>query len=248
MSSEVVRGFRCEALPLNASPPPHRVQTPSPFLVKVKGRALLEDLSTPHSIEHYLPSGAGSAIGLDVIGGEHSRFTNLTVMRTLDMKTKVRPFSSHSRRTPNILAPRSSNLFLSEAVSLRGSCAACGPLVDASDPPHERPHPNLFPVPRGAASWTVAHGAGCTSVRSPFGPSRGSDHCRAHRWTRPSPAHPFSRRLGRSEGVALSRVDAEDFTALDTHIQNAHPRARPYQSSWSPPPSPFWKLDGFVSW
>lgn len=45
------------------------------------------DLSTPLTIEHYLPSGAGSGIGLDVTP---ERFTDLDAIRRLDMRTRVR--------------------------------------------------------------------------------------------------------------------------------------------------------------
>lgn len=44
------------------------------------------DVSTPLTIEHYLPSGAGSAVGLDVTPG---RFTDMDALRRVDMRTGV---------------------------------------------------------------------------------------------------------------------------------------------------------------
>lgn len=52
-----------------------------------KGRVAFVNISTPLTIEHYLPSTAGSAIGLDVTP---SRFTDEGDMRRLDMRTSVR--------------------------------------------------------------------------------------------------------------------------------------------------------------
>ncbi|KAJ1446941.1 hypothetical protein M885DRAFT_501854 [Pelagophyceae sp. CCMP2097] len=56
---------------------------------QLKDKVAFSDLSTPLSIEYYLPSGSGSAIGLDTRGGDFSRFTNLKVMALLDMKSPV---------------------------------------------------------------------------------------------------------------------------------------------------------------
>merc|ERR1712100_14326 len=47
------------------------------------------DISTPLTIEHYLPTVSGSAIGLDTCAGEDCRFTNFKIMKMLDMKTPV---------------------------------------------------------------------------------------------------------------------------------------------------------------
>eukprot|EP00747_Dinoflagellata_sp_TGD_P181803 gnl/TRDRNA2_/TRDRNA2_35764_c0_seq1.p1 gnl/TRDRNA2_/TRDRNA2_35764_c0~~gnl/TRDRNA2_/TRDRNA2_35764_c0_seq1.p1 ORF type:complete len:700 (-),score=120.75 gnl/TRDRNA2_/TRDRNA2_35764_c0_seq1:218-2317(-) len=53
---------------------------------QLKGRIDLADVSTPLTIEHYLPSGAGSAIGLDTVG---CRFVDFNIMKLLDMKSPV---------------------------------------------------------------------------------------------------------------------------------------------------------------
>jgi len=54
---------------------------------KVRGRVAFADVSTPLTIEHYLPSTSGSAIGLDVVP---ARFTDLAAIKRLDMKTGIR--------------------------------------------------------------------------------------------------------------------------------------------------------------
>mmetsp|Transcript_70942 Transcript_70942/g.200226 ORF Transcript_70942/g.200226 Transcript_70942/m.200226 type:complete len:504 (+) Transcript_70942:1-1512(+) len=56
---------------------------------QLEGKLDLFDISTPLSIEHYLPTGSGSAIGLDTNAGAGCRFTDLGVMKMLDMKTPV---------------------------------------------------------------------------------------------------------------------------------------------------------------
>jgi len=56
---------------------------------QLKDKVELADLATPNTIEHYLPTGSGSAIGLDVNGGEGCRFTDMSTMKKLDMKTPV---------------------------------------------------------------------------------------------------------------------------------------------------------------
>merc|ERR1712032_627852 len=56
---------------------------------QLKDKLELFDLSTPLSIEHYLPTGSGSAIGLDVSGGEGCRFTSFKTMKMLDMRSAV---------------------------------------------------------------------------------------------------------------------------------------------------------------
>eukprot|EP00927_Polykrikos_kofoidii_P009752 TRINITY_DN14084_c0_g1_i1.p1 TRINITY_DN14084_c0_g1~~TRINITY_DN14084_c0_g1_i1.p1 ORF type:complete len:706 (+),score=96.79 TRINITY_DN14084_c0_g1_i1:49-2166(+) len=56
---------------------------------QLKDRIELADLSTPLTIEHYLPTGSGSAIGLDTNGGDGCRFTDFKVMKLLDMRTVV---------------------------------------------------------------------------------------------------------------------------------------------------------------
>ena len=65
---------------------------------QLEGRVEMFDVSTPLSIEHYLPTGSGTAIGLDVNAsgsgggngaGSGCRFTDFRVMEMLDMKTKV---------------------------------------------------------------------------------------------------------------------------------------------------------------
>jgi len=56
---------------------------------QLEGKIGLFDIGTPLTIEHYLPTGSGSAIGLDTSGGEECRFTNLKVMKMLDMRSPV---------------------------------------------------------------------------------------------------------------------------------------------------------------
>lgn len=56
----------------------------------LKDKIDLFDVSTPHTIEHYLPSKSGSAIGLDVCADKKfCRFTSFEQMKLLDMKTPV---------------------------------------------------------------------------------------------------------------------------------------------------------------
>jgi all-trans-retinol 13,14-reductase len=59
------------------------------YYPQLKGKIEFFDLATPLSIEHYLPTGSGSAIGLDVNAGPSCRFTNFDTMKLLDMKTPV---------------------------------------------------------------------------------------------------------------------------------------------------------------
>mmetsp|Transcript_7348 Transcript_7348/g.11549 ORF Transcript_7348/g.11549 Transcript_7348/m.11549 type:complete len:451 (+) Transcript_7348:232-1584(+) len=65
------------------------------YYPQLTGKIELFDVSTPLTIEHYLPSqGSGSAIGLDV-NAENGpsnccRFTNMDTMKLLDMKTPVK--------------------------------------------------------------------------------------------------------------------------------------------------------------
>lgn len=56
---------------------------------QLEGKIEMFDLSTPLSVEHYLPTTSGSAIGLDTNAGRTCRFTNFSVMKLLDMKTPV---------------------------------------------------------------------------------------------------------------------------------------------------------------
>jgi len=56
---------------------------------QLEGKMELFDLSTPLTIEHYLPTGSGTAIGLDTNAGEGCRFTDLAVMKKLDMRSPV---------------------------------------------------------------------------------------------------------------------------------------------------------------
>eukprot|EP00931_Biecheleriopsis_adriatica_P114955 TRINITY_DN9081_c0_g2_i1.p1 TRINITY_DN9081_c0_g2~~TRINITY_DN9081_c0_g2_i1.p1 ORF type:complete len:711 (-),score=127.27 TRINITY_DN9081_c0_g2_i1:101-2197(-) len=56
---------------------------------QLEGKIELADLSTPQTIEHYLPTGSGSAIGLDTSAGKGCRFTDLKVMKQLDMKSPI---------------------------------------------------------------------------------------------------------------------------------------------------------------
>jgi len=56
---------------------------------QLKDRIDMFDVSTPLSIEHYLPTGSGSAIGLDTCAGETCRFTNFSIMKMLDMKSQI---------------------------------------------------------------------------------------------------------------------------------------------------------------
>ena len=59
------------------------------YYPKLSGKIQMFDISTPLSIEHYLPTGSGSAIGLDVNAGPDCRFTNFDTMQLLDMRTTV---------------------------------------------------------------------------------------------------------------------------------------------------------------
>lgn len=56
---------------------------------QLEGKLEMFDLSTPMSIEHYLPTGSGSAIGLDVSAGTGCRFTCLKTMKMLEMRTEI---------------------------------------------------------------------------------------------------------------------------------------------------------------
>lgn len=56
---------------------------------QLEGKIELFDVSTPLTIEHYLPTGSGSAIGLDTSSGKGCRFTDFKVMKLLDMRTPV---------------------------------------------------------------------------------------------------------------------------------------------------------------
>merc|ERR1712107_249738 len=56
---------------------------------QLKDKIDMFDISTPLTIEHYLPTGSGSAIGLDTVAGESCRFTNFAIMKMLDMKSKI---------------------------------------------------------------------------------------------------------------------------------------------------------------
>lgn len=56
---------------------------------QLEGKIELFDVSTPLTIEHYLPTGSGSAIGLDTSAGKGCRFTDFNVMKLLDMRTPV---------------------------------------------------------------------------------------------------------------------------------------------------------------
>jgi len=56
---------------------------------KLEGKIELADLSTPLTIEHYLPTGSGTAIGLDTNAGKGCRFTDMETMALLDMRTVV---------------------------------------------------------------------------------------------------------------------------------------------------------------
>jgi len=56
---------------------------------QLKGKLGMFDVSTPLSIEHYLPTVSGTAIGLDTNAGKGCRFTDFSVMKMLDMKTVV---------------------------------------------------------------------------------------------------------------------------------------------------------------
>eukprot|EP00929_Paragymnodinium_shiwhaense_P007578 TRINITY_DN111493_c0_g1_i1.p1 TRINITY_DN111493_c0_g1~~TRINITY_DN111493_c0_g1_i1.p1 ORF type:complete len:689 (+),score=119.41 TRINITY_DN111493_c0_g1_i1:162-2228(+) len=56
---------------------------------QLKDRIEMFDISTPLTIEHYLPTVSGSAIGLDTCAGEACRFTSFSTMQKLDMKTVI---------------------------------------------------------------------------------------------------------------------------------------------------------------
>lgn len=56
---------------------------------QLEGKIDMFDLSSPLTIEHYLPTGSASAIGLDTSAGKGCRFTDLRVMKLLDMRSPV---------------------------------------------------------------------------------------------------------------------------------------------------------------
>merc|ERR1711975_10192 len=53
---------------------------------QLKDKIDMFDVSTPLTIEHYLPTMSGSAIGLDTSAGKGCRFTDFEVMKKLDMR------------------------------------------------------------------------------------------------------------------------------------------------------------------
>lgn len=59
------------------------------YFPQLDGKMEIFDVSTPLTIEHYLPTGSGSAIGLDVNAGLKNRFTDMDTMQMLDMKTPI---------------------------------------------------------------------------------------------------------------------------------------------------------------
>lgn len=63
------------------------------YYPQLEGKIEMFDMATPLSIEHYLPTGSGSPIGLDVNGIENGtegcRFTDMKIMKKLDMKTSI---------------------------------------------------------------------------------------------------------------------------------------------------------------
>eukprot|EP00565_Helicotheca_tamesis_P004048 CAMPEP_0185733370 /NCGR_PEP_ID=MMETSP1171-20130828/19297_1 /TAXON_ID=374046 /ORGANISM="Helicotheca tamensis, Strain CCMP826" /LENGTH=711 /DNA_ID=CAMNT_0028403089 /DNA_START=109 /DNA_END=2244 /DNA_ORIENTATION=- len=62
------------------------------YYPQLEGKIEMFDMATPLSIEHYLPTGSGSPIGLDVNGienGDKCRFTDMSIMKKLDMKTSI---------------------------------------------------------------------------------------------------------------------------------------------------------------
>jgi all-trans-retinol 13,14-reductase len=56
---------------------------------QLEGKIEMADLSTPLTVEHYLSTGSGSAIGLDTSAGKGCRFTDTKVMKQLDMRSPV---------------------------------------------------------------------------------------------------------------------------------------------------------------
>lgn len=85
----------------------------------------LFDLSTPLSIEHYLPTGSGSAIGLDVSGGIGCRFTCFKTMSMLDMRSAVPGLWMTGQDTLLIGVP------LAQAAGLITAMRIAGPLRSA---------------------------------------------------------------------------------------------------------------------
>lgn len=79
----------------------------------------LFDVSTPHTIEHYLPTQSGSAIGLDVTP---NRFVNMRTMKKLDMKTSVQGLWRTGQDTLLIGVP------LAQAAGLMTALRILGPL------------------------------------------------------------------------------------------------------------------------
>lgn len=56
---------------------------------QLKETVELFDVSTPLTVEHYLPTTSGSGTGVEVHAGKSCRFTNFSVMKMLDMRTPV---------------------------------------------------------------------------------------------------------------------------------------------------------------
>jgi hypothetical protein len=103
-----------------------RVRLQQAFLAyypQLKGKIELFDVSTPLTIEHYLPTGSGSAIGLDVCAGPHSRFTSLSTMKLLDMKTPVDGLWMTGQDTLLVGVP------LAQAAGLMTALRIAGPLA-----------------------------------------------------------------------------------------------------------------------
>lgn len=92
---------------------------------QLEGKLELFDLSTPLSIEHYIPTGSGSAIGLDVSAGTGCRFTCMKTMKMLEMKTVVPGLWMTGQDTLLIGVP------LAQAAGLITAMRIAGPMKSA---------------------------------------------------------------------------------------------------------------------
>lgn len=93
------------------------------YYPQLKGKIELFDVSTPLTIEHYLPTGSGSAIGLDVNANDSAcRFTSMETMELLDMKTPVKGLWMTGQDTLLVGVP------LAQAAGLMTALRIAGPL------------------------------------------------------------------------------------------------------------------------
>jgi len=91
---------------------------------QLKDRIELFDISTPLTIEHYLPTVSGSAIGLDTSAGKTCRFTNFDIMKTLDMKTVIPGLWMTGQDTLMIGVPLAQAAGLVTAIRIAGPARA----------------------------------------------------------------------------------------------------------------------------